>query len=124
MMYTSTSTVTRAATSTCTASRVETVLDFVLGDLVAFIARGVLTQERAVDWLRDLRDILMLEAVQRFQIKVTLPDGRQLAKDYEVSDDGSIGAHDGCGGFSSHWIPANASVNLVVRWRPDAPTYA
>jgi len=123
-MYSGTSTATRSATTTCTASRVEAVLDLFLGDVVAFIARGLVTQDRAVGWLRDLRDILLLEAVERFQLKLTLPDGSERALDYEVSDDGRIGSSDGCGGFSSYWIPANSSIRLIVQWRADAPNYA
>lgn len=114
---------TRSATSTCTKSRVEAILDLFLGDVAAFIARGMVSPERASGWIRDLVDVLVLEAVERFQIKVTLPDGRQLALDYEVSDDGRVGASDSCGGFASHWIPADSTVNIVVRWRTTAPRY-
>ena len=121
-MYAS-ATKTRSASSTCTASRVEAVLDELLGDLVGLIARDLLTRERAVEWLGDLQDVLVLEAVERFQIKIKLPSGEELALDYEVSDDGSIGEGESCGGFSSHWIPADAQVTLVVRWRTDAPRY-
>lgn len=114
---------TRSATSTCTATRVDAVLDLFLGDVAAFIARGLVSRERATDWLRDLVDVLLLEAVERFQIKVTLPSGAQIGLDYTVSDDGSIAGSDGCGGFSTHWIPANASLTLVIRWRTSAPKY-
>lgn len=124
MTHAATTTKTRTETSTCTTSCVEAVLDLFLGDVAGFIARGLVTQQRALEWQRDLTDVLLLEAVERFQIKITLPGGRQIALDYEVSDDGSIASADGCGGFSSHWIPANATTSLVVHWRLQAPARA
>lgn len=123
MTYTSTATQTRSSTNTCTASRVEAILDLVLGDVVAFIHRGLMTRDRALTWLSDLTDVLLLEALERFQIKLTLPDGREIGLDYEISDDGRISITDGCGGFSSYWIPDKTKVGLVVRWRTQAPNY-
>lgn len=120
-MYPSTTSRTRSSSSTCTAARVSAILDLFLGDLAAFLARGLMTRDSAVGWLRDLTDILVLEAVQRFQVKITFPSGNQIALDYEVFDDGRISTSDGCGGFSSHWIPAGSTVSLVVRWRAGAP---
>jgi hypothetical protein len=124
-MYAATKTRTRTATSssTCTKSRVETVLDLFCGDLAAFIARGLMTREVAVGWLRDLSDVLVFEAVERFQVKVTLPSGGKLALDYEVSDDGRIRNSDASGGFSSTSIPAGSSFAVVVRWRANAPRF-
>lgn len=119
-MYPATATKTRSATSTCTKSRVEAILDLFLGDVAAFISRGMVSVDRAQGWLRDLSDVLMLEAVERFQLKLTLADGGEKALDYEVSDDGRIGATDGSGGFASHWIPAGSKVTLVIRWRKGA----
>lgn len=43
-MYASTATATRAASTTCTASRVDAVLDLFLGDVAAFIVRGMLSR--------------------------------------------------------------------------------
>ena len=123
-MYSTTTTRSRSATSTCTTSRVDAVLDVFLGDVAGFISHGLMTRERASDWLRDLVDVLDLEAVERFQVKITVPGGKVAALDYEVSDDGSISGADGCGGFSSHWIPANSGVALVIRWRTQAPKLA
>lgn len=119
-MYGTTTTKTRSASSTCTTTRVEAVLDLFLGDVAAFIARGMVTSDRAKGWFRDLSDVLVLEAVERFQLKLALPDGTERALDYEVSDDGRIGATEGAGGFASHWIPADAKVTLVIRWRTGA----
>lgn len=119
-----TATKTRSATSTCTKSRVEAILDLFLGDVAAFVARGFLRQQSAVEWYRDLADVLLLEAVQRFQIKVTLPDGSERALDYEVSDDGRIGASDGSGGFPTHWVPSGSKLSLVLSWRTGAPKLA
>ena len=123
-MYPTSATRTRSATSTCTASRVEAVLDIFLGDVVGLIARGLVSRDRAIDWLRDLTDVLVLEAVERFQVKITLAGGQEIALDYEVSDDGQIRGGADCGGFACHWIPTNAAVRLVIRWRTDAPRYA
>lgn len=102
----------------------DAVLDFFLGDAVALCCRGFLSKERLLDWARDLVDVLLLEAVERFQVKLTPPGGGQLALDYEVSDDGSVTGNDGCGGFSAQWLPAGTKVNLVLRWRANAPKLA
>lgn len=112
---------TATGTSTCTKSRIEAVLDLFCGDLAAFIARGLITRDVAADWLRDLTDVLAFEAIERFQIKATLPSGRNLALDYEVSDDGRIRNSDSSGGFSTTAIPAGSSLTVVVRWRVGAP---
>jgi hypothetical protein len=122
-MYAATKTQTRTASSssTCTKSRVEVVLDLFCGDLAAFIARGLMTREVAADWLRDLSDVLVFEAVERFQVKVTLPSRRTIALDYEVSDDGRIRNSDASGGFSTTSIPAGSSLAVVLRWRANAP---
>ena len=122
-MYTATKTLTRTATisSTYTKSRVEAVLDLLCGDLTGFIARGLMSREEAVDWLRDLSDVLDFEAVERFQVQVTTPDGRRLALDYEISDDGRIRSSDSSGGFSTTSIPNGSSLAVVVRWRSNAP---
>lgn len=123
-MYTTTTTKSRSATTTCTKSRVAAVLDVFLGDLVGLMCREVLATERAVRWVRDLGDVLVLEAVQRFQVKLTLPDGSLRALDYEVSDTGKISTSDGCGGFATYWIPKATRVGLVLEWREDAPRLA
>jgi len=123
-MHAVTQTRSRSATSSCTESRVEATLDVFCGDLAAFICRGILARERANNWLRDLSEVLVLEAVNRFQVKVALPSGRQVALDYEVSDDGQISRADGCGGFASHWIPLNARISLVVDLRATSPNLA
>lgn len=123
-MHTATTTRSRSSTSTCTKSRVEAVLDIFLGDLAGLICREVLSKERAVQWLRDLGDVLMLEAVHRFQVKLTLPDGSRYALDYEVSDTGQIWTSDECGGFATYWIPKATRVGLVVEWRTDADRLA
>ena len=122
-MYAVTKTQIRTATSTttCTKSRVEAVLDLFCGDLCAFIARGLMDRERATGWLRDLTDVLVLEAVERFQIKITLPNGYELGLDYEVSDDGRLRGSNASGGFSTVSIPTGSSLALVVRWRANAP---
>lgn len=112
---------TRSATSTTTSSRVNAVLDLFFGDLVAFVARKMLGTERAKAWLRDLTDALVMEAVERFQVKITLPNGKELGLDYEVSDDGSLRGSDTSGGFSTSLIPADSNLALVLRWRADAP---
>lgn len=116
-----TQTRTRAATTTTTTSRVEAVLTFFTADLVAFIANDLMKREVAVDWLRDLNDVLVFEAVERFQVKATFPSGKEIGLDYEVSDDGSIKNTDASGGFSTSGIPAGSKLGLVVRWRPKAP---
>ncbi len=121
MMYAATTTKTRSATSTCTKSRVETVLAVFLGDVTGFICRDLLTRERALSWKQDLTDVLQLEAVERFQVKLTLPDGTQRALDYQISDNGQISEADECGGISAHWIPAGTTLALTVRWRTGAP---
>jgi hypothetical protein len=125
-MYASTTTQTRttSATSTCTKSRVEAVLDIFCGDLCAFIARGLLSRESATSWLRDLSDVLLFEAVERFQVKVSLPRGGQIALDYEVSDDGKIRNSSASGGFSTTSIPDGSKVSVVVSWRKNAPRQA
>ena len=123
MMYAASLTRTRSAVSTCTAARVDAVLDLVLGDLVGLIARGLVSRERAADWLRDLTDVLLLQAVERFQVKISLPGGSTIGVDYEVFDDGRLRATAACGGFASHWIPWNAQVSLVVGWRHDSLNY-
>lgn len=112
---------TRSSTSTCTKSRVDVILDLFCGDLVAFIARELMTRERAINWLRDLTDVLILEAVDHFQVKVTFPAGTEIGLDYEVSDDGRIKATDASGGFSTSFIPPGSLLSLVIRWRANAP---
>src|ERR1051326_6982382 len=107
---------TTTSTSTCTKSRVEAVLDLFCGDLCGFIARGLMDRDRAIDWLRDLSGVLILEAVERFQVKITTPNGRELALDYEVSDDGRLKNSDASGGFSTTSIPTVSGFSLVVRW--------
>jgi hypothetical protein len=118
---TKTRTHTATSTSTCTKSRVEAVLDLFCGDLCAFIARDLMSRDRATHWLRDLTDVLVLEAVERFQVKITTPSGHERALDYEVSDDGQIRGSSASGGFSTVSIPSGSSLALVVRWRADAP---
>lgn len=114
-------TLTRSSTSTCTKSRVDAVLTIALGDIAAFVAKGLLSREQAVGWINDLTDVALLEAVERFQVKLRLPDGTFYGLDYQVSDDGSIASKGTAGGFSVHWIPAGTSVTLVVKWRDRAP---
>ena len=119
-----TGTQTYSSTGAFTKSRVETVLGLVLGDVASFISRDLITRERAIAWLRDLTDVLELEAVKRFQVKVTFPDGRQIGLDYEVVDDGSIKSSDESGGFSAFFIPAGSRVALIIDWRENAPRKA
>lgn len=125
-MYATSKTLSRTVSSatTCTKSRVEAVLDLFCGDLCAFIARELMTRDCANDWLRDLGDVLELEAVERFQVKITPPGRRSFALDYEVSDDGRILNSDASGGFSTTWVPGDSELSLVVRWRPNAPRVA
>lgn len=119
-----TQTATRSSTSTCTNSRVDTVLDLVCGDLVAFIAQELMTKTTAVDWLKDLTAVLRLEAVERFQVKLKFPNGNEVALDYVVVDDGSIKNSDESGGFSTTFIPKGTVPSLVLRWRKNAPKLA
>lgn len=119
-----TATQTISSTSAFTKSRVEAVLSLVLGDVASFISRELMTRERAIAWLRDLTDVLELEAVKRFQVKVTFPDARQIGLDYEVVDDGRIKASDESGGFSAFFIPAGSSVALIIDLRENAPRKA
>lgn len=114
---------TRTQTSTCTQSRVDAVLDVFCGDLAAFIARELISRDRAVDWLRDLSAVLVMEALERFQVKVTFPGGRVIGLDYEVADDGRIQSSDECGGFSLASFPEGVTLTLVVRWRTGAPRF-
>lgn len=119
-----TTTMTRSATSTCTKSRVDAVLDLFCGDLVAFICEGLLRQETSERWLRDISDVLCLEALDRFQLKITPPGGQAIALDYRISDDGRIKGSATSGGFSTGFIPKGSTVSIVVRWRTSAPKLA
>ena len=116
-------TTTRSSTSTCTKSRVDAVLDLFCGDLAAFIARDIVKKDSAVSWLKDITDVLLLEAVERFQIKITLPSGKQIALDYEVADDGRVKSSDASGGFSTSSIPDGSKVTPVIKWRTSAPKF-
>lgn len=116
-----TTTRTRSATSTCTKSRVDAVLDLFTGDLAAFIARDLVGKDSAIEWLNDITDVLVLESVERFQIKITFPNGKTIGLDYEVSDDGRVKNTDASGGFSTSSIPDGSTVYPVIRWRANAP---
>jgi len=120
-MYPTTIARTRSTSTTYTRSRAEAVLAVFLGDVAAFLSRGLLTRHQALDWHRDLLDALDMEAVASFQLKFTLPDGTLRALDYEVSDDGCISAADECGGFAALWIPDGTRVTLVLSLRDAAP---
>lgn len=112
---------TRGITTTSTAARVKAVLDLFGADVVGFVVQGLMSKERMVDWLGDLHAVLVLDAVERFQVKIAYPDGRLSALDYEVSDDGSIGNSDESGGFSTSSLPVGSTASLLVRWRVNAP---
>lgn len=118
-----TTTMTRSSTSTCTKSRIEAVLDLFCGDLVAFICRGILAKERSSRWLKDISDVLALEAVERFQVKVTFPSSEQVALDYQVADDGRVKQSGTSGGFSTAFIPDGSTISLHVNWRAKAPKF-
>lgn len=112
---------TRTASSTYTRSRAVAVLDLFVGDVAAFLSRGLVSRDAATGWYRDLLDVLDMEAVQRFQLKIAVPGSSARALDYEVSDDGLIGRADESGGFASYWMPPGTTVNLVLSLRQGAP---
>lgn len=112
-----TSTITASRTNTFTEARVRYVMAKIHDDLIVMAACNLLTYERANKWQDDLSAVLLLEAVELFQIKLARPDGAPAAVTYRLSDDGSLAEDSASGGINWYGQPKGTTANIVVRLR-------
>lgn len=115
---TSSATITQSATTTVTEARVRVVMRKFLADLVAAAGAGLLDVARVQKWHDDMSFALIHGAAAKLQVKFQLPDGRWLALDYVVSDDGSLLEDSGSGGVDYHALPAGTKTSVTFGWRP------
>lgn len=127
MASTYTSTLSRS--STFTEARVHYVMNKVLEDLVLLAALDFATLEQVKKWTAEVTTVLLLEAVEKFQIKLTRPSGEVAAVTYDIVSDGSISEDAKSGGLNYFSLPAGTKASIVIRLldgarkRPDAVEY-
>jgi hypothetical protein len=117
----STFTITASRTNTFTQARVRHVMASVFEDFIAMTFSTVLELERVQGWEADLTHVMILEALESFQIQFTKPDGTKVGVGYRVSDDGSVSENAPAGGINYYLLPKGTHVALVLHLRGHAP---
>jgi hypothetical protein len=83
-------------------------------DFYALAGASLILFDTAVRWIEDLTFFLRHEAVHRFQIQLTYPNGQRIALDYRVSSDGSIRESGTAGGIDYYALPSGTRATLFV----------
>lgn len=94
----------------------------VLVDLTAMKNAGLITSTQVEEWHDDLLFVLLAEAGELFQIKITPPGGAVVAVEYRVADDGRSLQDSRAGGINFEQFPKGTSASLVLRYRENAPS--
>ncbi len=100
--------------STYTEARARYVLGKAYDDIVGLACVGAISADTGKKWYEELKYILDLEALKKFEFKVTYGDRVPLAWKYEVFSDGSISEDGESGGVDMSKIPSGASATVTV----------
>ena len=112
---------TATYTTTFTEARARAVMRQVLGDFMSVASAGLIRRETIQEWHEELEYAVVNEAIERFQLQLTRPDGTCVALEYVVRDDGTIQETGRAGGVDFHAFPPGTKVNLPIRYRAGAP---
>ncbi len=107
-------TFTASRTNTYTEPRLRAVMPEVGADFYALAGAGIVALDVAHCWTEELTFVLQNQAAHGFQIKLSYPNGQQVALDYRVSSDGSIRESGLAGGIDYYALPADTRATLIV----------
>jgi hypothetical protein len=107
-------TFTTSRTSTYTDARLRAVMPEVGADFYALAGAGIVSMEVARRWTEELTFVLRHQAAHGFQVQLTFPNRQQIALNYRVSGDGSIGESSTAGGIDYYALPAGTRAFLFV----------
>lgn len=118
-----TSTRTTTQASTFTEARAREVMRQVHGDFMSVASANHLNREKAQKWCDDIGYALCHNAVSKFQLQFTRPNGSVAALDYSVRDDGTILEESKAGGFDPYTFPAGTSVGVILSYKEESPHF-
>lgn len=93
----------------------------VLGDFMNVASAGLVARDTMQTWHQELEYAVLQEVVDTFQVQFTKPDGKVLAVNYKVSDDGTIVESSKAGGLDFHGFPSGTRASLCFTYRVGAP---
>ena len=117
-----TSTYATSWTSTYSEASVRHAMARVLVDLTAMKNAGLITPGQVEKWHDDLLFVLLAEAGELFQIKITAPGRATVAIEYRVADDGRSLQDSRAGGINFEQFPKGTSASVVLQYRENAPS--
>jgi Bacterial HORMA domain family 1 len=107
-------TYTNSSTDTYTESRAKEVTDKAFEDFKGLEIRGLITDERASKWRRDILYLLGKKVLNYFEIQFIKPFGTPTGLRYTIQSYGTIHRNDDSGGDDFFDIPKNTTVNFFV----------
>lgn len=116
-----TTTYTASQTSTFSEARARAVMRSVLGDFMNVASAGFILRETIQRWHEEIEYAVLKEAVDKFELQFTKPDGTRLGLSYAVRDDGTILEESKAGGVDVAGLPAQTRVTVCLNYRQGAP---
>ncbi|MDI1480548.1 hypothetical protein [Polyangium sp. y55x31] len=112
---------TASQASTFTEARARAVMHHVLADFMLAADAGLIKRETIQKWFDELSYAVAHNVVSSFQLQLKTPDGKRLALNYEVRDDGTVQEGSKGGGFDPYGFPRTTGVTIYVTYRKGAP---
>ena len=108
-------TTTRTETNTHTESRASYVSDKVAADIFGLTSRGILSKSSAIEWM-DIVDLcLKKNGLEKFQLKITRPDGEVAGVSYIADSTGAISFDKSSGGLDWYEFEKDSKASIVIR---------
>ncbi|MDI1436516.1 hypothetical protein [Polyangium sorediatum] len=112
---------TASQASTFTEARARAVMHNVLADCMLVADAGLIKRETIQKWFDELSYAVTNNAVTSFQLQLKTPEGKRLALNYEVRDDGTVQEGAKGGGFDPYGFPRDTGVTVCLTYRQGAP---
>ncbi|WP_025144301.1 hypothetical protein [Pedobacter jeongneungensis] len=109
------STYTFSGTDSYSESDVKAVMQNTYEDIIGFANRGIITYERAKNWIEDITYMLKEKVLNSFEIQLYNASGERFQSyKYTVSSNGYLSTGSLSGGINFWSIPKDSSVGLFV----------
>ena len=112
---------TASQANTFTEARARAVMHNVLADFMLVADAGLIKRETIQKWFDELSHAVTNNVVLSFQLQLKTPEGKRLALNYEVREDGTVQEGSKGGGFDPYGFPPNTGVTMYVTYRKNAP---
>lgn len=109
------STYTFSGTDTYTESDVKAVMQNTYEDIIGFANRGIITYERAKNWIEDITYMLKEKVLKSFEIQLYNASGERFQSyKYTVSSNGYLSTGSLSGGINFWSIPTGSTAGLFA----------